>query len=74
MDSLYHAYQSYERQVVKGIFCTRKPKTAASLSSTFECFLADLGDMLIRVGHRLKRRCEIRQTVGGSTALGKLDR
>jgi hypothetical protein len=74
MDSLYHAYQSYERQVVKGIFCTRRPKTASGLSSPFECLLADLGDLLIRVGHRLKRRCEIRPTISGSPALGKLDR
>jgi hypothetical protein len=74
MDSLYHAYQSYERQVVNGVFCTRRPKTASRLSTTIECFMADLGDVLIRVGTRLKRRCEIRQTISGSPALGKLDR
>jgi hypothetical protein len=74
MESLYHAYQSYERQVIRGVFCTRRPRTATGLSFTFECLMANLGDMLIRVGHRLKRRCEIRQTVGSSPVLGKLDR
>jgi len=74
MDSLYHAYQSYERQAVRGIFCTRKTKTASHLSYAFEYLLSDLGDVLIRAGYRLKRHCETGQTVSGSPVLGKLNR
>jgi len=74
MDSLYHAYQCYEQKAARGEFCTRQSPRAPRLADSLECLLADLGDGLIRLGTKLKRRCELKQTLSGSPALGKLDR
>jgi hypothetical protein len=57
MLSLYHAYQAYERRHIEGEFdnpAPRKPRLSARFYTTF---LSGLGDLLIRAGLSLKRRC-----------------
>jgi hypothetical protein len=56
MKSLYHAYETYERRVVRGEFSTRRPARAHNRSTLHEPVLAQLGDLLIRTGLKLKRR------------------
>jgi hypothetical protein len=55
MKSLYHAYQAYERRVIRGEF-DNPPKKAQNLSTPPEPILARLGDLLIQTGMRLKVR------------------
>ncbi len=56
METLYHAYQAYERRVERGEFSVRQPKKMYIRYSFREPFLARLGDFLIRIGMKLKRR------------------
>ena len=56
MESLYHAYEAYERRVERGEFATRRPEKAYIRYSFQEPFLARFGDFLIRTGMRLKCR------------------
>ena len=56
MKSLYHAYQAYERRVERGEFFTYRPAKATKKSAAREPILARFGDLLIRVGLKLKRR------------------
>jgi hypothetical protein len=74
MESLYHAYQNYERQVAMGMFCARRPRTRPRAFHSLDCLLADLGDLFIQAGNKLKRGCGTKQMVGGSPAVGKLNR
>jgi hypothetical protein len=55
MKSFYHAYEAYERRVIRGEFDTVLRK-AVKPSSPREPLLAQLGDLLIHTGLRLKRR------------------
>jgi hypothetical protein len=73
MESLYHAYQAYERQVEKGVFSTYALKAPRGKPLFHERLLAGLGDTLIQAGLNLKRHYAASQTMG-SPALGKLNR
>jgi hypothetical protein len=55
MKSLYHAYEAYERRVIRGELSTM-PRKAIKKSARHEPLLAQLGDLLIRTGLRLKQR------------------
>jgi hypothetical protein len=55
MNSLYDAYQAYERRVIRGELDT-VPAEAAKKASPREPLLAQLGDLLIHTGLKLKRR------------------
>jgi hypothetical protein len=55
MKSLYHAYEAYERRVIRGEFDTVSRK-AAQPASPREPLLAQVGDLLIHTGLKLKRR------------------
>jgi len=74
MKSFYHAYRAYERQVGMGVFSSTSPNASGKQSPIHERFLAGLGDILIRAGSTLKRRWSSQPTMGGSPALGKLNR
>ena len=55
MKSLYHAYEAYERRVIRGELDTI-PRNAVKQSVPREPLLAQVGDLLIHTGLRLKRR------------------
>ncbi len=55
MKSLYTAYQAYERRVIRGEL-DNIPRVAAKRSAPREPLLAQVGDLLIHTGFRLKRR------------------
>jgi hypothetical protein len=55
MKSLYHAYEAYERRVIRGEF-DANPKKVVKLLTPREPLLAQFGDLLIHTGLRLKRR------------------
>ena len=56
MESLYQAYEAYERRVMRGEFSTRRPARVNNRSIPHEPLLAQFGDLLIRAGLKLKRR------------------
>jgi hypothetical protein len=56
MESLYHAYEAYERRVMRGEFSTHRLKKTYIRYSYKEPFLARFGDFLIRTGMKLKCR------------------
>ncbi len=55
MNSIYNAYQAYERRVTRGEFVTTL-RTAGKSSTPPEPLLARVGDLLIHTGLKLKRR------------------
>ncbi len=55
MKSLYTAYQAYEHRVIRGEL-DNIPRAAAKRSTSREPLLAQVGDLLIHTGLRLKRR------------------
>jgi hypothetical protein len=55
MKSLYDAYQAYERRVMRGEF-DQTSRKAANRTVPRDPLLAQLGDLLIRTGLKLKRR------------------
>ena len=54
MESLYHAYEAYERRVGRGEFSTRRPVGKNDHSAFYEPILEKFGDLLIRTGLKLK--------------------
>ena len=74
MISFYHAYEAYERQVIKGVFYRPSAKTRPVGRFSLERLMAGLGDWLIRLGVELRKPLEVKQTRSGSPALGKLNR
>jgi hypothetical protein len=56
MGSLYHAYEAYERRVMRGEFSNHRLARATNKSTSREPILARFGDLLIRTGLKLKRR------------------
>ncbi len=55
MSSLYHAYEAYERRVIRGEMETRAVKRAPAHVSHLS-LRERLGDLLIRLGLKLKQR------------------
>ena len=55
MKSLYHAYEAYERRVIRGEL-DNSPEKDLKPSTRREPMLAQFGDLLIQTGIRLKRR------------------
>ncbi len=53
MNSLYQAYQAYERRILHGELDTRKPVTPRTIRFSFTY---RLGDLLLHLGLKLKRR------------------
>ena len=56
MKSFYQAYQAYERRAVRGEFFATRSKGLQRTSVPHEPFLAQFGDLLVRLGLKLKRR------------------
>jgi hypothetical protein len=54
MKSLYHAYEAYERRVIRGEMCTKVWKPAVPPKSR-KPLLVLVGDLLIRAGLKIKR-------------------
>jgi hypothetical protein len=54
MNSLYHAYQAYERRVIRGEF-DMFPCKPAIRPVPLASLLVQLGDLLIHTGLKLKR-------------------
>ncbi len=71
MKSYYHAYQAYEKQVEKGIYTASIQLDGASAG---DHLLASAGDVLIRIGSKMRERYETRHAPLGSPVLGKLNR
>jgi len=55
MESIYSAYQAYERRVMRGELDIT-PRKAVKRSAPREPLLAQVGDLLIHTGLKLKRR------------------
>jgi hypothetical protein len=55
MSSFNHAYQAYERRVIRGEM-DYHPKKSARRTVTHEPLAARIGDLLIQTGLKLKRR------------------
>lgn len=55
MRSFLHAYEAYERRVIRGEFPTH-PKKSLRKDSQVALLLAGMGDILIRTGMTLKQR------------------
>ena len=56
MESLYQAYQAYERRVERGEFSTYPRAETYMQFAVREPLLAQFGDLLIRTGWKLKYR------------------
>jgi hypothetical protein len=56
MESLYHAYEAYERRVMRGEFSSRRLAREYNQPAFHERLLAQFGDLLIRTGLKLKHR------------------
>jgi hypothetical protein len=69
MKSLYNAYQAYERQVIRGEFY-HIPDNTLKRSPRRESFLAQLGDLLIHTGLRLKRIYATDKSLAWSPMIG----
>lgn len=69
MKSLYNAYQAYERRVIRGEF-DHSPNKAQKRSSRREPLLAQLGDLLIHTGLRLKRLHATGKSMSWSPLIG----
>jgi hypothetical protein len=70
MESLYQAYQAYERRAERGEFFTYRPAEAYNKSASHEPILARFGDLLIRIGLKLKRRYAIGKPMAWSPMTG----
>ena len=55
MKSIYNAYHAYERRVIRGELDIT-PRKAVKRSAPREPLLANVGDLLIHTGLKLKRR------------------
>ncbi len=71
MKSYFHAYQAYEKQVEKGVYVS---SIQTSGPSAGDHLLASTGDLLIRIGNKMRERYETKHTLSGSPVLGKLNR
>jgi hypothetical protein len=56
MESLYQAYQAYERRVERGEFSAQRQAETYLPFAVREPLMAKFGDLLIRAGLKLKRR------------------
>ena len=55
MESHLHAYQAYESRAARGEFSTRSPRPIREQSPYRAAMEASLGDLMIRIGLRLKK-------------------
>ena len=69
MKSLYHAYQAYERRVIRGEL-DNSPGIAANRAAPREPLLAQFGDLLIHTGLKLKRRYAAGKSMAWSPMTG----
>jgi hypothetical protein len=69
MKSLYHAYQAYERRVIRGEFLLAR-KTTPKAPATQIPLIEKLGDLFIQTGMRLKMRGADRKVMTLSLAMG----
>ncbi len=74
MSPFYHAYQSYEHQVILGIFDPPESSAVQKEKIAAIKLMAALGDGFIQMGQSLRRPLEVQQLQGGTPALGKLNR
>ncbi len=69
MKSLYHAYETYERRVIRGEFFIPR-KMSPRISPTLEPLTERLGDLLIQTGMKLKTRRAARKPMTWSLSMG----
>jgi hypothetical protein len=69
MNSLYSAYQAYERRVIRGEF-NISPEKTQKFSPPPEPLLARLGDLLIQTGVKLKARQATSKSLTWSPLMG----
>jgi hypothetical protein len=69
MNSLFDAYQAYERQVIRGEFNKVSGKTA-DRSVPREPLLVKIGDLLIQIGQKLKQRHSTGKPMTWSPVIG----
>ena len=69
MKSLYHAYEAYERRVIRGELVSA-PRKAFKRATPREPLLAQVGDLLIHTGLKLKRRYATGKTMAWSPMTG----
>ena len=69
MKSFYSAYQAYERRVIRGEFYN-PPRKAITLPALREPLLAQIGDLLIQTGVKLKRRYATGKPMAWSPMIG----
>jgi hypothetical protein len=72
MQSLYHAYQAYERRVLRGELTERTSATSRAVIRTPRLpFTFRLGDRLVRIGLKLKQRALAGHALSSSTMAEK---
>ncbi len=69
MNDHYHAYEAYERRVMRGEFA-RFPENNPKQRTPREPILTQLGDLLIQTGMRLKVRNAARNPMTWSASMG----
>jgi len=70
MESLYHAYEAYERRVERGEFSVPHSEKTYIRYAFQEPVLARLGDLLIRTGMKLKCRYATGKPMAWSSMTG----
>ena len=69
MKSFYHAYQAYERRVIRGEF-DDLPRKTKNRSNPIEPLLSQLGDLLIQMGLKLKQQHATSKPLAWSPMIG----
>jgi hypothetical protein len=70
MKSLYHAYQTYETRVARGEFSVLKPARKPAKPILPAPVEASLGDLMIRLGLKLKRHAMAGKSMAWSPLTG----
>jgi hypothetical protein len=70
MESLFHAYQSYETRAARGEFSTRQPARKTVRPVLVAIAEASLGELMIRAGLKLKRHALTGKSMAWSPLTG----
>jgi hypothetical protein len=70
METLLHAYEAYERRVIRGEFSTHRLPRKKNQSPFTASMAASLGDLMIKAGLKLKRRALTGKSMAWSPMTG----